>query len=54
LPLKPFDGGLIFEEIIGNWTSERVTRACTYAVSIFCLSLVLINIGYGFLTAIFY
>jgi membrane-associated protease RseP (regulator of RpoE activity) len=53
LPLKPFDGGLIFEEIIGNWTSERVTRACTYAVSIFCLSLVLINLGYGFLAAIF-
>jgi membrane-associated protease RseP (regulator of RpoE activity) len=53
LPLKPFDGGLIFEEIIGNWTSEKVTRACTYAVSIFCLSLVLINLGYGFLAAIF-
>lgn len=53
LPLKPFDGGLIFEEIIGNWTSERITRACTYAVSIFCLSLVLINLGYGFLAAIF-
>ncbi|MEN6329159.1 MAG: site-2 protease family protein [Methanobacteriaceae archaeon] len=53
LPLKPFDGGLIFEEIIGNWTSERVTRACTYVVSIFSLSLVLINLGYGFLAAIF-
>ncbi|WJI09548.1 membrane-associated Zn-dependent protease [Methanobacterium sp. CWC-01] len=52
LPLKPFDGGLIFEEILGNWTSERVTRACTYAMSIFCLSLVLINLGYGFLAAI--
>lgn len=52
LPLKPFDGGLIFEEIIGNWTSERVTRACTYIISIFSLSLVLINLGYGFLAAI--
>ncbi len=53
LPLKPFDGGLIFEEIIGNWTSERVTRACTYMISIFSLSLVLINLGYGFIAAIF-
>jgi membrane-associated protease RseP (regulator of RpoE activity) len=53
LPLKPFDGGLIFEEIIGNWTSERVTRACTYIVSLFSLSLVLINLVYGFFAAIF-
>jgi len=53
LPLKPFDGGLIFEEIIGNWTSERVTRVCTYIVSLFSLSLVLINLVYGFFAAIF-
>jgi len=52
LPLKPFDGGLIFEEIVGYWASKRVTRIATYAISLISLSLLVINIGAGLFKAI--
>jgi membrane-associated protease RseP (regulator of RpoE activity) len=51
LPLKPFDGGVIFEELVGKIASKRVTRYATYTISLFCLSLIVINIGYGLLNA---
>jgi membrane-associated protease RseP (regulator of RpoE activity) len=52
LPLKPFDGGVIFEELVSKVSSEQVTRYSTYLISIFSLSLILINVGYGLINAL--
>jgi membrane-associated protease RseP (regulator of RpoE activity) len=52
LPLKPLDGGLIFEELINYVTSEKTAHIATYIVSVVSITLVVVNIGYGLLNAI--
>ena len=47
LPLKPFDGGYIYEEILKKILGERLGESVTQILAILTLSLILINLNFG-------
>jgi len=48
LPMKPLDGGLMFEELLNYITSESGAQKIVYLVSIASFILLALNIGLGF------
>jgi len=53
LPLKPLDGGLMFEEVLNYVTTENSAHIITYIISLLSFILVAINIGSGLLKSLF-
>lgn len=53
LPLKPLDGGLMFEEVLNYITTENSAQIITYIISLLSFILVAINIGSGLLKSLF-
>jgi membrane-associated protease RseP (regulator of RpoE activity) len=46
LPLKPFDGGYMYEEVFGK-VFGRKGKFLSYVTSLFILSLILLNVGFA-------
>lgn len=44
LPIKPLDGGLIFEEIAGKFLRKNATRFVTIGISVLMIAIVVFNI----------
>jgi len=53
LPLKPLDGGLMLEELLNYITSSDVANKLTNSVSVVSLMLLVTNIGYSLVQALF-
>jgi membrane-associated protease RseP (regulator of RpoE activity) len=47
LPIKPLDGGLMLEELLGYRLSKENTRRITYPISVFLLIILVVSVVYG-------
>jgi membrane-associated protease RseP (regulator of RpoE activity) len=47
LPMKPLDGGLMFEELLRSKISEKNVRLITYPLSVFIISIIIVSVIYG-------
>lgn len=47
LPMKPLDGGLMFEEVLRSKISEKNVRLITYPLSVFIVTIIIVSVIYG-------
>jgi membrane-associated protease RseP (regulator of RpoE activity) len=47
LPMKPLDGGVMFEELLRYKLSKERARTITYSLSVFLVSILVVSIVYG-------
>lgn len=47
LPMKPLDGGLMFEELLKYKLSEEKVRLIVYPLSVFIVSIIIVSLIYG-------